>query len=197
MCLGSLQAPPRTLSHGERGKDGHSTEHTPDWGWCLIVALAVLGVMGGCSAAVGRVVGQHFVSPAHAFEVPLPGNAWRPASGGQSVLTLRHTQFAAGITISVTCERGRDVPLGIRARHLFFGLKEKEVLLQESRALNGVPALKTVVRGRLDTQDVQLSSYVMVRQGCVYDVVYFANPLNYSHGEAAFERMVEGFRFLD
>ncbi|MBI3327817.1 MAG: hypothetical protein HYZ81_14085 [Nitrospinae bacterium] len=153
--------------------------------------------MNGCGAAVGRVVGQRFVSPAHAFEVPLPGDEWRLVSGGQSVLTLAHRQFAAGIAISVTCDRSRDIPLNILARHLFFGFKAKEVLLQEPRALNGIPALKTVVRGLLNAQDVQLSSYVIMHGGCVYDVVYFANPLDYRHSEAAFERMVAGFRFLD
>ena len=154
-------------------------------------------MMAGCSTAVGRVVGQRFVSPARGFEVPLPGDAWRLAASGQSVLTLTHTQLAAGITVNVTCGQDRDIPLDIRARHLFFGLKEKEVLLQESRALHGVPALKTVLRGRLDTRAIQLSSYIIVREGCVYDVVYFADPQDYRHGEAAFDRMVAGFRFLD
>ncbi len=163
----------------------------------LVAALVALGGMGGCSAAVGRVIGQRFVSPALAFEVPLPGDEWRPVSGGQSVLTLAHTQLAAGITINVTCDRTRDVPLDILARHLLFGFKEKEVLLQEQQTLHGVPALKTMIRGRLDMRDLRLSSYVIQRKGCVYDAVYFANPQDYSHGEAAFERMVAGFRFLD
>jgi len=154
-------------------------------------------MMAGCSAAVGRVVGQRFVSPTRGFEVPLPGDAWRLVTGGQSVLTLTHMQLAAGITVNVTCEQDRDTSLDIRARHLFFGLKEKEVLRQELRALQGVPALKTVLRGQLDTRAIQLSSYVIVRGGCVYDVVYFADPQDYTHGEAAFDRMVEGFRFLD
>jgi hypothetical protein len=167
------------------------------WGLRLILGLALLGIMGGCSAAVGRVVGQRFVSPAHAFEVLLPGDPWRLTSRGQAVLTLGHPQLAAGITISVTCEKGRNIPLDIRARHLFFGLKEKEVIFQEPHALNGVPALKTMVRGRLDTQDVLLSSYVMEREGCVYDVVYVAAPQDYRQGEAAFEGMVAAFRFLD
>ncbi len=82
-------------------------------------------------------------------------------------LTLTHVQLAAGITISVTCDRERDVPLSILTRHLFFGFKDIEVLQQGSQMLNGVPALKTVARARLDAREVQLSSSYPARWLCL------------------------------
>lgn len=166
------------------------------WGWYLAIALVILASFMGCSATVGRVIGQQFVSPAYAFEVPLPGGEWTPVAEEPSVLTLTHTGLAAGITISVTCNRERHAPLDILARHLFFGFKDTEVLHQEPRALNGVPALQTVARARLDGREVQVNSYVVQRDGCIYDMVYFASPRDYSRGEPSFERMVAGFRFL-
>jgi hypothetical protein len=150
----------------------------------------------GCSAAVGRVIGQQFVSPVYAFEVPLPGDEWQPVADEPSVLTFTHTQLAAGITISVTCERERDVPLNVLTRHLFFGFKDMDILHQELQALNGVPALKTVARARLDAREVQVKSYVVRHDGCVYDMVYFARPQDYSRGEPSFEGMMAGWRFL-
>jgi hypothetical protein len=142
------------------------------------------------------VIGQQFVSPVYAFEVPLPGNEWRLAVDEPSVLTLTHPELAAGITISVTCNREPPAPLDVLARHLFFGFKDLVILRQESRPLNGVPALQTVARARLDTGEVQVNSYVAQHQGCVYDMVYYANPQDYSRGAPSFERMVAGFRFL-
>ena len=167
------------------------------WGLYLPVVFVILGRLLGCSAAVGRVVGQQFVSPTYAFEVPLPGDEWNPVAGEPGVLTLTHPQLAAGITINATCERGHNAPLNILTRHLFFGFKDMEVLLQERQTLNGAPALKTVARARLDTQEVQVTSYVIEHDGCVYDLVYFAKPQDYSRGEATFERLVAGFRFLN
>jgi hypothetical protein len=111
-------------------------------------------------------------------------------------LTLAHMQLAAGITISVTCHQERDVPLDILTRHLFFGFKNIEILQQAPQALNGLPALKTVARARLDGREVQLHSYVVRRDSCIYDMVYFASPQDYPRGEPSFERMVAGFRFL-
>jgi hypothetical protein len=150
----------------------------------------------GCRATMGRVIGQQFVSPAYAFEVPLPGREWQQMADEPSVLTLTHTQLSAGITISVTCDRERNVPLNILVRHLFFGFKDVEVLHQEPQAFDGAPALKTVARARLDTREVQVKSYIVRRDGCIYDMVYFASPQDYSRGEPSFEHMVAGFRFL-
>jgi predicted Zn-dependent protease len=167
------------------------------WGLHLSISFMILGGLVGCSATVGRVVGQQFVSPAYDFEVSLPGDEWKPVTGEPTVLTLTHPHLAAGITINVTCERERETPLNILTRHLFFGFRDMDVLLQERRTLNGVPALKTVARARLDTQDVQVNSYVIQHDGCVYDMVYFASPQDYSGGEATFEHLVAGFRFLN
>jgi hypothetical protein len=149
-----------------------------------------------CRATVGHVIGQQFISPAYAFEVPLPGDEWQSMPDEPSVLTLAHTQLAAGITISVTCQQARDVPLDILTRHLLFGFKNIEILQQAPQALNGVPALKTVARARLEGREVQLRSHVARRDGCIYDAVYFASLQDYSPGEPSFEGMMAGFRFL-
>jgi hypothetical protein len=164
--------------------------------WWFTVGCLTLMHLTSCRATVGQVIGQQFVSPVYAFEVPLPGDEWQPVADEPSVLTLTHTQLAAGITISVTCHQERDVPLDILTRHLFFGFKNVEVLQQASQALNGVPALETVARARLNGREVQLHSYVVQRDGCIYDMVYFANPQDYSQGAPSFERMMAGFRFL-
>jgi hypothetical protein len=164
--------------------------------WWLTVACLTLMSFTSCRATVGRVIGQQFVSPAYGFEVPLPGDEWQPVADEPSVLTLAHTQLAAGMTISVTCDQTRDVPLDILTRHLFFGFKNMQVLQQAPQVLNGVPALETVAHAQLDGREVQVHSYVVQRDGCIYDMVYFANPQDYFRGEPGFERMVAGFRFL-
>jgi hypothetical protein len=170
------------------------------WGWTrrwwLTVGCLMLLHLTSCRATVGQVIGQQFVSPVYAFAVSLPEDAWQTVPNEPSVLTLAHTQLTAGITISVTCEQAREVPLDILTRHLFFGFKDMEVLQQGPQALNGVPALKTVARARLDGREVQVHGYVVQRAGCIYDLVYFASPQDYSRGEPSFERMLAGFRFL-
>src|SRR5262245_2970247 len=77
------------------------------WGasWWFTMGCLTLMSFTSCRATVGHVIGQQFISPAHAFEVPLLGDEWQPVPDKPSVLTLAHTQLAAGITISVTCQQ--------------------------------------------------------------------------------------------
>jgi hypothetical protein len=167
-------------------------------GWRWLVAISVMPLLSltSCRATVGRVIGHQFISSAYAFEIPLPGDEWQPVAVETSLLTLTHPHLAAGITISVNCDRERDIPLSVLTRHLFFGFKDMEILQQEPQALNGVPALKTIARARIDGREVQVQSYVVQRNGCVYDMVYFATPQDYARGEPSFERMIAGLRFL-
>ena len=101
------------------------------------------------------------------------------------------------MTIDVTCQRERSASLDILARHLLFGFRDREVLLQETHTLHGVPALKTVTRARLDSREFLVSSYILQHHGCVYDMVYFASPQDFAQSEPDFERMVAQFRFLN
>jgi predicted Zn-dependent protease len=164
--------------------------------WWFAIGCLTLMSTSGCLATLGQVRGQQFVSPAYGFEVPLPGDEWSPLNGEPAVLALAHTQLAAGMTISVTCHQERDVPLDILTRHLLFGFKNIEILQQAQQAFNGVPALKTIARAELAGREVQLRGHVVRRNGCIYDIVYFASPQDYSSGESSFERMIAGFRFL-
>jgi hypothetical protein len=194
----ALEQPSRPASARARENSSKPWLYRRVWAlswWCTVGCLTLMNLTS-CRATVGQVMGQQFVSPAYAFEVLLPGDEWQPVADEPSVLTLTHTQLAAGITISVTCHQERDAPLDILTRHLFFGFKNVEVLQQALQALNGVPALETVARARLDGREVQLHSYVVQRDGCIYDMVYFAHPQDYSRGAPGFERMMAGFRFL-
>ena len=98
-----------SLSHRCR-RDGRSRKrrvYSPIWtlSWWFTLGCLTLMSFTSCRATVGHMMGQQFVSPAYAFEVPLPGDEWQPVPDEPSVLTIAHTQLAAGITISVTCIR--------------------------------------------------------------------------------------------
>lgn len=182
-----------------RGSDGAS--HPPRWvslpGWYLALGVVTLSYLSGCSAAVGRVAGQQFVSPRYGFEVGLPGAAWQVTANEPAVLTLAHRHLAAGITVNATCDRQGRAPLDILSRHLFFGFENVEILQQEPQALNSGPALKTVARARLEAQELLVSSYIIQHHNCVYDLVYFASPQDFPRGEADFEQLVTQFRFIN
>lgn len=56
--------------------------------------------------------------------------------------------------------------------------------------------LQTLVRGTLEGTELLVKSYVIKARGCVYDLVYFADPEVYAEGEGDFEALVKGFELL-
>ncbi|MBI3988899.1 MAG: hypothetical protein HY347_04700 [candidate division NC10 bacterium] len=81
-------------------------------------------------------------------------------------------------------------------RHLLFGLEKKEVLKTDHTVVVEKEVLQTLVRGSLEGTELLVKSYVIKARGCVYDLVYFADPEVYTQGEGAFEALVTGFELL-
>ena len=99
--------------------------------------------------------------------------------------------------VNATCgEIPPDRPLGIVGRHLFFGIQEKETLRQEQRTGPEGEVFEVVLRGELGGRELLLHGYTLKGPGCVYDLVLFASPEDYSEVNGEFEALVRRFQLL-
>ena len=161
----------------------------------LAAALCSLAaLLAGCGA--GRVVDGVYENAATGFRIPVPPAPWVPASVPDVDVAFRHPSAAATIAAFSDCEAPRRAPLRILARRLFFGLKEREVVGQETLSLDGAEALRTVVRADQGGTPVVVESVVMRRGACVYDLVLAAPPAAYPALRADFERVAAGWKSL-
>jgi hypothetical protein len=155
----------------------------------LLAGLLLLGA--GCSA--GRIEDGVF-SSAKGYRVAIPGPAWQIVLNGGADLELRRTEPRGGILLNATCEGNpprRTLP--VLARHLTFGLEERELLERGEVALGGRSALRSLIRGRLDGAPVQVEAYVMKDERCVYDFLYVAPPDGFAAGAEEFRAFVGSF----
>lgn len=97
------------------------------------------------------------------------------------------------IALFQSCEGEGRLPLRTLARRLFFGLKEKQVLEQRLVSLDGSEAIHTLLQAEFEGDEVKVSSYVVKKAGCVYDLVYLAPPSAFSTGLPDFERFARGW----
>lgn len=138
-----------------------------------------------------------YVNEAKDFAIQLPPAGWSVQTGKEPDLLLRHAERAAGMSVHATCG---EVPRGRRpeivSRHLYFGIQGKEILRQERRAASPEEALEVVLRGQLEGQELLLHGYTVVGRDCVYDLVLFAAPKDYSQVNGDFEALVHSFRRL-
>lgn len=149
------------------------------------------------ACAAGRITQGAYVNEVKGFSIPLPSSGWRVETGDEADLVLRHQHHQAGILINATCgEIPPDRPLPIISRHLFFGIDGKEILQQETRATAHGEAVEVVLRGELGGRELVLHAYTLRGSGCVYDLVLFAPPDEYSQLNGEFEALVGRFQLL-
>ncbi len=116
------------------------------------------------------------------------------APDGRADLELRRPASRAGILANATCEgRAPTRPLPVLARHLTFGIQGREVLEQSEETVAGLPAVRVLLRGRLDNVPVTVEAYVVKGERCVYDLVYVAPPSEFARGKMDFETVLSTF----
>jgi hypothetical protein len=154
-----------------------------------IVSLAV-----GC--ATGRIVGETYRDPEAGFQVRLPPASWQPRPLDEAALSFASPELLAGMALLVDCRMPERGELPWVARHLFFGLQDRQVQGRETVRLHDAPAVRTHLRARLDDKPVEVEGVTFRRAGCLYDFVYVAPPAAFPQGRADFEAFVESWRPL-
>ena len=109
-------------------------------------------------------------------------------------LALRRPAPPAGLMAHATCEGKPPVrPLPILARHLRFGLRDVQDLVEAPASLDGLPGTTQDFRATLDGVPVAVRAVTLQGGGCVYDLVGVAAPDGGAALTPDFERFTAGF----
>lgn len=148
------------------------------------------------SCISGKVRDGLYLDEARGFKVPFLQEGWRRIELPEVALAFQDEAEKATIALFLSCEGEGKVPLKVLARRLFFGLRDRRVLEQRTLSLNGAEAIQTLLQGRLEGEEVKVSSYVVRGDGCLYDLIYFAKPEAFDERLGDFERFARGLEFL-
>jgi hypothetical protein len=131
-----------------------------------------------------------------AFRVPQAPPSWQRLAVSDAALAFRDDEHGATIAVNGRCRGEDDVPLASLTQHLFLQFTERDVLKQEVVPFDGREAMHTVLSAKLDGVPKVFDLWVLKKDGCVYDLIYIAEPARYAAGEPAFSRLVRGFSTL-
>jgi hypothetical protein len=158
----------------------------------LATTAALIGCTGGGAAGPNVVTGEGF-----AFrhgEIPA---RWQPIDVSDAALSFRDDDHAGTVVVNARCDRdGEDVPLQSLTQHLFLRFTDRELQVEEVVPFDGREALHTVLTAKLDGVPKSFSVWVMKKDGCVYDLVYIADPRSFTGGAAAFDAFAKEFHAL-
>jgi hypothetical protein len=157
----------------------------------LVAACAVL-LLAGCSA--DRIERGVFHSR-KGYELRVPSDGWVVESGASADLALRRAGAATGgMLADATCEgRPPRRPLEVLTRHLLFGLADRSEVERREATVAGRPAVRSLLRGRLDGARVRVEAVVTKDERCVYDFLYVAPEAVFEAGRGDFGAFVESF----
>jgi hypothetical protein len=159
----------------------------------LTLALA-LAVMPGCAAAFD---GHTYHGEGFTFQVPPAPPEWRRVEATGAALAFEETGSQAQILVNARCDRdGEDVPLSSLTAHLFIRFTERKVESEDVLPFDGREALRTDITAKLDGVQKRFLVWVLKKDRCVYDLLYFAAPDRFERGGAAFDAWARGFRAL-
>ncbi len=129
------------------------------------------------------------------YRVGSPGPDWRPHPEKNSQVAWQHRDVPAIISVRSQCQEHGDSSLEQFTDHLRIDFGEWKVTEQRFVTLINREALRSTVEATLDGAPVKLEVIVLKKNGCLFDLGYYAIPSAFADGMAAFEQVVEGFEF--
>ncbi len=161
----------------------------------LVLTGALSVALPACAHA--GLHGQTYRDREVAFRVgPIP-STWRPIDLEDTRLAFRDDTARATVAVNGRCGKDSDdVPLTALTAHLFLVFTDRTTLSQEEMTLDGRAALRTEVAARLDGVPRHFTVIVVKKDGCVFDLLFIADPRTDPNAFAAFDRFAQGFATL-
>jgi hypothetical protein len=156
----------------------------------LLAVAALLTGLVGCGGV--RLQDGSYVVARKGYRVGAP-EGWTQIES-EADLALRRADAAAGLMAHATCEGKPPArPLPVLVRHLRFGLRDVQELVEMPVTLGGLPGTAQRFRATLDGVPVAVRAVTLRGAGCVYDLVGVAPPDGLAALAPDFERFSGGF----
>ena len=154
------------------------------------MVAALLAGFAGCAGV--RLEDGSYVVARKGYRVGAPDGWTRIES--EADLALRRADASAGLMAHATCEGKPPArPLPVLVRHLRFGLRDVQDLVETPVTLGGLSGAAHHFRATLDGVPVAVRAVTLRGADCVFDLVGVAPPDRLAALAPAFERFSGGF----
>jgi hypothetical protein len=162
---------------------------------CSLAVMSAAACFGGNPR--GSFDGNVYRKGPIAFQLPDPPAGWKRIDVDDASVAFRDEPHAASVLLNARCLSADDrTPLVALTNHLLIGATEREFVSQVTEPFDGREALHTKVKAKWDGVPMLIDMFVLSKDGCVYDFVYFGAPSAFEDGAPSFEGFVRGFRTL-
>ncbi|MBC7690461.1 MAG: hypothetical protein H7222_01720 [Methylotenera sp.] len=113
-----------------------------------------------------------------------------------SDVSFQSEKTASIISMNTACRERRadDSNLKAISNQLLLGIADVTQRDEKQIQIQGVPALETTIRGKLNGEPMALKTLVVHQDICVYDLMYIARPEHFDAQVADFDRFASSLR---
>lgn len=159
----------------------------------LAVVLVVLSLgCGGSQSFRDRVFDDGTVR----YRVGSLASGFEPISVGDNDLAWHHPSYGT-ISVNATCKQYEDVPARALLNQLLIGTTERVYRVEETVTLDGRSAQHLLADVELDGVPVTIDVYLLVKDGCVYDLTHVAARERAESARPLFEQFVRQFAVIE
>jgi len=169
---------------------------------CVLVRrrLALVSLIAVAAAACGS--GAQFQFQARVFDNGSVRYRVGPQTAGFERIAVAGNNLAwhdarhGTISVNSTCKDYEDVPPRALLNHLWFGMTERVYRVDETVTLDGRAAQHVIADLQLDGVPVTASVYLLVKDGCVFDLTHVAGRATAASAQPLFDAFVRDFAVL-
>lgn len=159
----------------------------------LVLALCVLST----SCASNKFDGNVYRGQGYSFRVSDAPAGWRKMEATGAALAFEDSTSGGQVLVNARCDRdGEDVPLKSLTQHLFIRFTDRVTHSEQVLPFDGREAMRTDITAKLDGVDRRFLVWVMKKDKCVYDLLFFSKPDKFEHAASVFETWVRDFSAL-
>jgi hypothetical protein len=171
----------------------------------LLVAAALALFASGC-AIVGNVTPVDEKSETYqVVDLSKGSSEWSklpPQAGASSDTSSSDVAYQSQKTASIVSLNSACRPtfetehrdLKTFTNLLFLGISDITQRDEREFKLQGLPALETTLKGRLNNEEMMLRTVVLRRGECVYDLMFVARPEHFAENETDFAHFVDSLK---
>jgi len=150
----------------------------------------------GCGASAG-LRGGVYHGDGMTFRLGAVPPSWKQLEVKNARVAFRDEPAESTVLVNGRCGKdGDDVPPLALTQHLFISFTERETIEQKVVPMDGREAMHTVMNAKLDGVPLSFDTFVLKKDGCVYDFVDISARSKLAANRAAFETFVGGFHTL-
>lgn len=130
------------------------------------------------------------------YRVGSLASEFEPISVGDNDLAWHHPSYGT-ISVNATCKQYEDVPARALLNQLLMGTTAREYRVEETVTLDGRAAQHVLADVEMDGVPVTIDVYLIVKDGCVYDLTHVAGRERAESARPVFQKFVSQFAVIE